>query len=809
MAIEIYDLKALLTTFVTQILIAAGLVAFFSVLRPANRVVYEPRTKYLPEEKKPPALGTKYFEWLEVVRVDDLEQVDRLGLDAVMFLRFSLFLANYFTYCLYIAIPLMLVHFFSAPASNGEVLTFLTMFHMPPTSPLFWLDTVAAYAQSFIFYCTDFSHSGMMYQLWKEYITLKKSYFKSAEFQNSVNNRTLLLTLLQPPLQDRDVIRSFIKSQNVPYEPTSILLGRDFEELPNLCEEHLETVIKLEKVLSKYLKYPENLPRNRPTHRENATLGCFGGEKVGSIDFYAQKLHMLEASIYSLRLRGNEYFLTTSAAFVAFEKVSQAHESAKMISENVLKRVQNYLGPNVQISPQFDDILWENIAIDPNTAWVRRIAAMVMTAGLIIGWTFLMAFISTLNNLERFKNIPGIGQYLVRNPATSVFIQSFFVPILTIVVNLVLPLFLRMLTKFQGVFTKSGVEMSTLFKFYLFLVWQFIVVIGAGVIQTLIINFFTAKKGEDLSPEQFLLLLASGFVQNSVYYMIVSVSGFAGFSLEIIQAAVFFYRFLKRWMQFTPRQEREAQQAPEMDSMATYGILIYTFFNTAAYSVVAPLIVVIASMFFWLVLIVYKYQLYYVYQTKLETHGDWFPKVFSLLCLSIAMSQLTTFGSLVIVSAIPSTNLGVENGKLQSMLVGLLAAVTAVYWFWITRYIAPAGEYAAKQLADIEMNEGDVSPASNSERDVLGSRVFNPCVVQPLAKVWVKDDANYRLTEIYDPQYKDLVDYVKKTNPGAVSRANHRMHQQNWHVGTIVRKEQMSDASLPPEYEDILHRPSY
>jgi hypothetical protein len=147
------DLQALLVSFGVQAAIGVALFGMFSAMRPANRTVYEPRQKYLPDYKKPPKLGAAFLDWTHVLKLNDLDQVEKLGMDAVMFLRFCRFLALYFTYLLVIALPLLLLHYFSSPRTDGEVLTFLTMQHVDPRSPLVWLHTAAAYITSILFYC--------------------------------------------------------------------------------------------------------------------------------------------------------------------------------------------------------------------------------------------------------------------------------------------------------------------------------------------------------------------------------------------------------------------------------------------------------------------------------------------------------------------------------------------------------------------------------------------------------------------------------------------------------------------------------
>ena len=62
----------------------------FSVLRPRNKLIYEPRRKYYTAEKtRAPNIGTGFLAWLgPIIRMKEDEVFERSGLDAVVLLRF-------------------------------------------------------------------------------------------------------------------------------------------------------------------------------------------------------------------------------------------------------------------------------------------------------------------------------------------------------------------------------------------------------------------------------------------------------------------------------------------------------------------------------------------------------------------------------------------------------------------------------------------------------------------------------------------------------------------------------------------------
>lgn len=78
--------------------VLAGLLFLvFCFLRPRNSRVYAPRAKHADEKHRPIPLGKKPFSWLSAVKdVKEQDLVDKIGLDAVVFLRFMRMLRNIF-----------------------------------------------------------------------------------------------------------------------------------------------------------------------------------------------------------------------------------------------------------------------------------------------------------------------------------------------------------------------------------------------------------------------------------------------------------------------------------------------------------------------------------------------------------------------------------------------------------------------------------------------------------------------------------------------------------------------------------------
>lgn len=77
----------------SQVLLMSGIslitILVFNILRPRNKIVYEPKVKYHDGNKKPPRISDGAFGWLPpLLHTKEPELLDKLGLDAVAYLRF-------------------------------------------------------------------------------------------------------------------------------------------------------------------------------------------------------------------------------------------------------------------------------------------------------------------------------------------------------------------------------------------------------------------------------------------------------------------------------------------------------------------------------------------------------------------------------------------------------------------------------------------------------------------------------------------------------------------------------------------------
>lgn len=92
-----FGVTAIIAGLVTSAAISTIVFILFSVLRPRHKIVYAPKLKYASEKKAPPPIDDGVFSWLKPVwKYGDNTLIEKIGMDAVVFLRFWRMCRNIF-----------------------------------------------------------------------------------------------------------------------------------------------------------------------------------------------------------------------------------------------------------------------------------------------------------------------------------------------------------------------------------------------------------------------------------------------------------------------------------------------------------------------------------------------------------------------------------------------------------------------------------------------------------------------------------------------------------------------------------------
>jgi hypothetical protein len=252
-----------------------------SSFSPGCQVIYEPKVKYHVGDKKPPRISDSLLGWLPpLYRTKEPELVDKIGLDAVTFLRFTRMTRSLFS-CIAllgcaILIPIDAVYNIQhVAAADRDILSMLTIRDVQGSF---------LFAHVAVTYAISILVMFFVWRNWKDMLRLRQEWFRSPEYMESFYARTLAVTHVPRKHQSDEGIRAIFESVQVPYPTTSVHVGRKVGRLPELIEYHNTAVRELEQVLVTYLK-GGRIAKERPTIRIGGFLGM-GGVKKDAIDFY-------------------------------------------------------------------------------------------------------------------------------------------------------------------------------------------------------------------------------------------------------------------------------------------------------------------------------------------------------------------------------------------------------------------------------------------------------------------------------------------------------------------------------------------
>ncbi|KAJ3361539.1 hypothetical protein HDU91_003881, partial [Kappamyces sp. JEL0680] len=347
-----------------------------------------------------------------------------------------------------------------------------------------------------------------------------------------------------------------------------IVIGRDYKSLDKLVEKQRSLTEAFEKALALYLKQTkEGKNPERPQHR----TGLFGlyGKKVDSFDYYSSELDSTEREIYTIKSTPDDMFKATNCAFVTFSSPAAAASAAAKFRHIIGKSALSLsIAVTAKPCPGFEDIIFENAGLHPLVNKSRSLIAIALLVALTLGWVAIGAAVVGVGNMIQFKDQNGQPS----SNAALVFLQSIIAPLLLAILTILLPIILRMISTFQGVASKSGVERSTLYKFFSFMFYQLLVTIGASVVQQYLKSFVTGDSSQHL--ESVLRQLSIAFSNLSTFYITFLVLSYAGYSIGLLQIGPLLITwFTKKYLVATPRDAAQMKICPNLDYLASYGPL--------------------------------------------------------------------------------------------------------------------------------------------------------------------------------------------------------------------------------------------
>jgi len=202
------------------------------------------------------------------------------------------------------------------------------------------------------------------------------------------------------------------------------------------------------------------------------------------------------------------------------------------------------------------------------------------------------------------------------------------------------PAIMRAVAVIEGLYAKSLVDKSVFLKYHLFLVCNVLLVYTIG---GSIFSFLDKLIDE---PKAIFSLLANSLpTQATQFTNYVLLTGFIWHLLELLRPEVLVWSLIKKYLLCSSEKTCKQSMNPgQFDYPQFYAKNLLIFTIAIAYSVMNPIILIPAVIYFGLALFIHSYNLKYVYIQEYEAGGTLWPSVFRRILAALIIFQLLMIG---------------------------------------------------------------------------------------------------------------------------------------------------------------------
>ncbi|TGO51233.1 hypothetical protein BCON_0166g00200 [Botryotinia convoluta] len=717
----------------------------FSLLRPYNSVVYAPKLKIADDKHAPPPMGKGPLAWLgPVLKTKETELVNLIGLDATIFLRVLRMCRNIFL-CITVVgcgilIPINMT--MGQYNSKADFVSRVTPVNVWGSSN--WGMTICAWLFDLI----------IIFFLWWNYravLNLRRTYFESADYQASLHARTLMINDIPKTLRTDEGIGRVIDVVAPQSSFSRTVVARNVKELPELIEQHNQTVRDLEGYLARYLKDPANLPPKRPEctpSKDDPNFGSYvRGQKLDAIEYLTARIKELELEIKEVRLSVDNRN-PLPYGFASYEAIDEAHSIA------FAARKKHPKGTTIVLAPRPNDIIWKNMPLSRQTRKRKRIMNNIWVTLLTIVWmapnALISIFLVSLTNLGSVW--PAFQTSLAQHTVWWSIVQGVASPAVTSLVYLVLPImFRRMLVK-AGDRTKTARERHVTGKLYTFFVFNYLLVFSIFSTVWTFVSTVINKTNDGTTTWEAIyeadlgLLVFISLCDISPFWVTSLLQRNLGAAVDLAQLWTLVWSFCARkFSSPTPREMIELTAPPAFDYASYYNYFLFYTTITLCFGCIQPLVIPAAAMYFSLDVFLKKYLLLYIFITKTESGGMFWRMLFNRILFAAILANLVVF---------LSTWVHGDGSHMEAYaVIPLPFLVLGFKWYCARTFDDKIHYYSVRNM--LKDPEASRSKLFGSKGDRLASRFGHPALYKPLITPMVHARAQNILASIYGGRLTD------------------------------------------------------
>ncbi|CAG8522184.1 3679_t:CDS:2, partial [Acaulospora colombiana] len=644
-----------------------------------------------------PEIDKGLFSWIRPsLSVPESLLIERIGLDAAVFLRFIVMCRNIFFWLFLLGfIVIIPINVYGTKQDQGtfpETMNPIEYLSITFLKAQKWLvaHTIFTWVFSFIVYYH-------LYKQYREFAELKQDYFKSTNYQDSLHSRTLMVLNIPPAITSEQELGDFIESLKLDHPISQMCIGHRVGDLPTLVKEHDHAVRELEKILCKYFK-------GRPTHLADV-----------------------------------------------MDRV--AHSAAKHIRHRLA-------APKLILAPLPKDIVWNNLPLVGTAKGEHSFGFVkTKFIATDLDLKHRSTKVDWLCYVRWPMMSTEMTDTMTKHWVFVALMESWITPFLMSVFFVILPILLRTLARFQGKITESSLERSTLARLYLFFLLNNVIIFTAfTTIYDIATQIKAIIDSGDTDVRDFFSVLQNSNLLERIIESIIRVSTFwinyislrgAGTLIELAQFAVLLIKKIKILLTTeTPRNKKELSRPPDFKYAVYYNLHLFIFTIVMLYSVIAPVILIFCLLYFELAYLTYKYQLIFVYTTKAESGGTFWRVLFNRMIIS------TIFWQLVMIGVI-----NMKGAHFQSIVLIPLPVMTVFLKILCSRsFDAKIHYYTPDRSSDTEVrvNANKEMEDPYHQRDKISIRFGHPALMGELIKPMLSSSHKIFLDKIYDGRMEDV-----------------------------------------------------
>ncbi|KAL4447960.1 hypothetical protein ABPG75_005179 [Micractinium tetrahymenae] len=468
-------------------------------------------------------------------------------------------------------------------------------------------------------------------------------------------------------------------------------LVRDTAQLDPVVEEYRTLVRSTEELLDHYLFL-------KARHRDikvikvavvPAALGAWGLRKYGPAPLRVNALqHYRDRLVELRRLIAEERELALQrvlpSAFVTFK----TRRAQVVAAHSLLHHDQSAW--RCHPAPAPGEVVWSNLGLRFPVRRCRRLLLWAAFAALALFYTVPVAAAQSLLALN------SVTGWLQGVPVLNALVTAILPGLVLKIFLKLLPGLLGLMNRFAGAVSESAVDLGVVTQLFAF---QVVTLFFGSFIAG---SFANQIKQFVQSPSSIITVLGTAAPQTALFfttYLMLQALLAKPLSLLRLPGLVVF------WLRHRLAATERAKARVWEEQQQTYGGLIpddtISLLLGLVFSLVCPIIAPMALIYFLVVFTVWKYQLLYVKSQRYQSGGQAWTRVFTQVCFSLGLFQLTMVGIL-----------GIKRSVGAPLIVLPLVPITVAFWWWCRGlFWGPLQTLALADAAQLDEQGGDQQSA--------------------------------------------------------------------------------------------------